>query len=68
MIPPKKCTYKCIFDPLSLQECYVLKELNEKELDCFLNIKTKIQFIGQKQLIAIIAQRIVMVSITLNSG
>ena len=28
--PPKKCTYKCIFDPLILQECYVLKELNEK--------------------------------------
>ena len=38
---PKRCTYKCIFDPLSLQECYVLKELNEKELDCFFEYKDK---------------------------
>ena len=39
--PPKKCTYKSIFDPLILQECYVLKELNEKELDCFFEYKDK---------------------------
>lgn len=39
--PPKKCTYKCIFDPLILQICYVLKNLDEKELDYFFEYKDK---------------------------
>ena len=66
--PPKKCTYKCIFDPLILQDCYVLKNLDEKELDYFFEYKDKNSIYRTKKLIVIVVQKVVMVSITLNSG